>query len=99
MNAVARSDSFPIPRIDDCIDKIGHAKFVSKLKGFSQVRLIERTKKLSAFVTPQGLYKYKAMPFGMKNTLANFQMLINQLTRNLEGCEGYNDTVTLGNNT
>ena len=29
LNAVTRSDSFPIPRIDDCIDKIGHAKFVS----------------------------------------------------------------------
>ena len=37
LNAVTKSDSFPIPRIDDCIDKIGHAKFVSKLdllKGF-----------------------------------------------------------------
>ena len=31
LNAVTKSDSFPILRIDDCIDKIGHAKFVSKL--------------------------------------------------------------------
>ena len=37
LNTVTKSDSFPIPRIDDCIGKVGHAKFVSKvdlLKGF-----------------------------------------------------------------
>ena len=44
LNAVTRSDSFPTPRIDDCINKIGHAKFASKLdllKGFWQVPLTE----------------------------------------------------------
>ena len=59
LNAVTKSDSFPIPRIDDCIDKIGHAKFVSKLdllKGFWLIPLTEWGKKLSAFVTPKGLY-------------------------------------------
>ena len=43
-----KSDSFPILRIDDYIDKIGHAKFVSKLdllKGFWQVSLTEQAKK------------------------------------------------------
>jgi len=42
VNAVTKTDSYPIPRIDDCIDKIGHAKFVSKfdpLKGYWQVPL------------------------------------------------------------
>ena len=59
LNAVAKSGSFPITRINDCIDKIGHAKFVSKLdllKGFWQIPLTEWGKKLSAFVTPKGLY-------------------------------------------
>ena len=83
LNAVTKSDSFPIPRIDDCIDKIGHAKFVSKLdllKGFWQVPLTKQAKKLSALVAPKGLYQYKVMPFGMKNAPATFQWLINQLT-------------------
>ena len=83
LNAVTKRDSFPIPRIDDCIDKIGHAKFVSKLdliKYFWQVPLTERAKKLSAFVTPKGLYQYKIMLFGMKNAPTTFQRLINPLT-------------------
>ena len=98
LNAVTKSNSFPIPRIDDCIDKIGHAKFVSKLdllKGFWQVPFTEQAKKLSTFVTPKGLYQYKVMPFGLKNTPATFQRLINQLTRDLDGCEGYIDDIVI----
>jgi len=69
LNVVTVTDSFPISRIDDCIDRIGPAKFVSKLdllKGYWQVPLTERAKRLSAFITPRGLYQYKVMPFGMK---------------------------------
>lgn len=45
VNAVTKTDSYPIPRIEDCIDKIGCAKYVSKfdlLKGYWQVPLTER---------------------------------------------------------
>ena len=93
------SDSFPIPQIDDdCIDKIGQVKFVSKLdllKGYWQVLFTERAKYLSAFVTPVGLYQYNVMPFGMKYTPATFQRLINQLTQDLEGCKGYIDYIVI----
>ena len=53
--------SFPIPRMDDCIDKIGNTKYVTKLdllKGFWQVPLTDHAKEVSAFVTPNGLYQY-----------------------------------------
>ena len=96
VNAVSKSDSFPLPRIDDCIDRIGQAKFVSKfdlLKGFWQIPLTERAKKISAFVTPNGLYQYKVMPFGLKNAPATFQRLINQITTGLTGVETYIDDV------
>ena len=102
LNAVTVTDSYPIPRIDDCIDRIGPAKFVSKLdllKGYWQVPLTERARRLSAFVTPQGLYQYKVMPFGMKNAPATFHKLINQLLQNLDGCEGYIDDVIVYSDT
>jgi hypothetical protein len=37
VNYVSKSDTYPIPGIEDCIDKVGHAQFVSKfdlLKGY-----------------------------------------------------------------
>ena len=98
VNDKTKSDSFPIPRIADCIDQIGNAKFVSTfdmLKGYWQVPLTRCAREISAFVTPSGLYQYKVMPFGMKNAPATFQRMVNKLVRDIDGCEGYIDDVVI----
>ena len=98
VNSVTKTDSFPIPRIDDCIDKVGNSKYVTKfdlLKGFWQVPLTDRAKEVSAFATPNGLYQYKVMPFGMKNSPATFQRLVNNLICGLDGCDAYIDDVII----
>jgi len=69
------------------------------LKGYWQVPLTEHAQCLSAFVTPQGLYQYKVMPFGMKNAQETFQRLINQILQNLDGCESYIDDVIVYSDT
>ena len=69
VNCVTKTDSFPVPRMDDCIDNIGQAQYVTKFdlfKGEWQISLADRAKEVSAFVTPGGLYQYKVMRFGMK---------------------------------
>ena len=65
------------------------------LKGYWQVPLTERAKQLAAFVTPDGLYQYQVMPFGMKNAPATFQRMINKLVGRMEGCEAYIDDVVV----
>ena len=101
VNDKTKSDSFPIPRIADCIDQIGNAKFVSTfdmLKGYWQVPLTQRAREISAFVTPNSLYQYKVMPFGMKNAPATFQRMVNKLVRDIDGCEEYIDDVVIFSN-
>ncbi|KAJ8038322.1 hypothetical protein HOLleu_15710 [Holothuria leucospilota] len=83
VNAVTRTDSYPIPRIDDCIDRIGKATYVSKfdlLKGYWEIPLTERARKISAFVTPDGLFQYKVMPFASDKPypLNSFDEMINK---------------------
>ena len=98
VNSVIKADSFPIPRIYDCIDKVGNSKYVTKfdlLKGFWQVPLTDKAKEVSAVATPNGLYKYKVMPFGMKNSLATFQRLVNNVICGLDGCDAYIDDVII----
>ena len=98
VNDKTKSDSFPIPRIADCIDQIGNAKFVSTfdmLKGYGQVPLTQRAREISMFVTPSGLYQYKVISFGMKNAPATFQRMVNKLVRDIDGCEGYIDDVVI----
>ena len=98
VNALTKPDSYPLPRIEDCIDRIGYSKYVSKfdmLKGYWQIPLSGRAKEISAFVTPDGLFQYKVMPFGMRNAPATFQRFINQVTAEVEGCEAYIDDVII----
>ena len=98
VNSVTKSDSYPIPRVEDCIDRIGCAKYVTKLdllKGYWQVPMTTAAKEISAFVTPEGFYQYKVMPFGMKNAPATFQRMINEIIRDLDGCEAYIDDVVI----
>ena len=98
VNSVTKTDSFPIPRIVDCIDKVGNSKYVTKfdlLKGFWQVPLTDRAKEVSAFATPNGLYQYKVMPFAMKNSPATFQRLVNNVICGLDGCDAYIDDVII----
>ena len=94
VNSVTKTDTFPIPQFDDCIDNIGQAKYVTKfdlLKGFWQIPLTNRAKEFSAFVTLNELYQYKVMLFGMKNSPATLQRLVNSLIFNLPGCKAYID--------
>ena len=102
VNKVTRCDSYPIPRVDDCIDRIENVNYVTKfdlLKGYWQVPLTARAKEVSAFVMLDGLYQYKVMPFGMKNAPATFQRLINGVLSGLDGCEAYIDDVVVYSNT
>lgn len=102
VNSVTKTDSFPLPRMDDCIDLVGSAKFVSKfdlLKGYWQVPLSKRAQEIAAFVTPSGLYSYTVMPFGLKNAPATFQRLMNRVTAGLEGCSVYLDDLVVYSDT
>jgi len=94
VNNITKGDSFPIPRIDSCIENIGNSRFITKcdmLKGYWQVPLTDRAKEISAFVTPDGFYQYKVMPFGMKNSGATFQRLVNSIVNDMDNTDGYVD--------
>jgi hypothetical protein len=101
VNSVTKSDTYPIPRIEYCIDMVGHAKFVSKfylLKGYWQVPLSRRAREVSAFATSDGLFQYKVMPFDMRNAPATFQRMINNVIKGLYCCAAYIDDLIVCSN-
>ena len=102
VNSVTKPDSYPLPRMEDCIDQVGSAKFISKfdlLKGYWQVPLSQRAREIAAFITPSGLYSYSVMPFGLRNAPATSQRLMNRVVSNLEGCAVYLDDVVVYSDT
>lgn len=76
VNTVTKADSFPLPCIEDCVDRIGSASYVTKLdllKGYWQVSLNVRASEISALDTPDSFLQYNVMVFGMRNAPATFQ--------------------------
>ena len=80
LNQACPKDSFPLPRIDQLIDLTAEHKlltFMDAFSGYNQILMAEEDQLKTAFVTSQGLYYYRVMPFGLKNAGATYQRLVN----------------------
>ena len=83
LNAETEIDAYPMPRIDDILDQIGQAKYLSTLdlaRGYWQVPVANEDRHKTAFTTPFGLYQFTVMPFGLSGTPATFQRLMDHMT-------------------
>ena len=66
LNKACPKDSSPLPRIDQLVDStVGHKllTFINAFLGYNQIRMSEQDQEKTAFVTSQGLYYSKVMPF------------------------------------
>lgn len=98
VNSVTVPDSYPLPRMEDCIDNLGSARFVTKLdllKGYWQVPLTARAADISAFVTPDNFLQYRVMAFGLRNAPATFQRLVNIVLSGVRNCNAYLDDLVI----
>ncbi len=69
---------YPLPRIDDMLDRLHGATVFSSLDlqmGYHQVLISEEDVPKTAFLTHQGLYQYRVLPFGISNAPSTFQAL------------------------
>ncbi|KAL5013072.1 hypothetical protein ScPMuIL_011623 [Solemya velum] len=91
LNRVTVFDPRPMPRMDDVLNRLGKAKYLSKIdltKGYWQVPLDEDAKQKSSFVTPFGQYRFTVMPFGMVCAPATFVRLMAKV---LQGYESFTE--------
>ncbi|RWS22725.1 Transposon Ty3-G Gag-Pol polyprotein-like protein, partial [Leptotrombidium deliense] len=82
LNAVTKSDVFPIPLVQSAIDKLANKKYFSKFDinmAFHQFAIEDQSKDKTTFVTPFGLFKYNVLPMGLKNSPATFQRSITKI--------------------
>lgn len=84
LNQLTVKDRYPLPRIDDQIDKLQGSAYYSSLdlkSGYHQIPVAEESKKYTAFVTSDSQYENNGLPFGLTNAPSAFQRLMNRVLR------------------
>ena len=88
LNDITLKDSFPLPRIDDTLNKLNGAKFFTTLdleSGYWQIELDEASKEKTAFIVEDNLFQFKRMAMGLCNAPATFQRTMNFVLRDVLG--------------
>ena len=103
LNKISEFDPYPIPRIDQILDEVAGKRYISTLdltKRFYQVPLDKDAKAKSAFITPFGQFSYNVMPFGMQNSSATFQKLVDIVLKDCSKfCQQYIDDICIFSDT
>ena len=75
LNRACPKDSYPLPRIVTLVDSTTRHEllsFMDAFSGYNQIKMKEEDQEKTSFVTNQGLFCYKVMSFGLKNTGATY---------------------------
>ena len=86
LNNACPKDSFLLPRIDQIVDSTtgqGMLSFLDAFSGYHQIPMSPADEENTTFIAPHGLYCYKVMPFGLKNTGATYQRLMTKIFKPL----------------
>ncbi|KAL0729919.1 hypothetical protein Bca4012_026012 [Brassica carinata] len=76
LNSASRKDHFPLPFIDQMLQRLANHPFYCFLDGYSgffQIPIHPNDQEKTTFTCPYGTFAYRRMPFGLCNAPATFQ--------------------------
>ncbi|XP_019189544.1 PREDICTED: uncharacterized protein LOC109183972 [Ipomoea nil] len=88
LNKACPKDPFPLPWIDQLVDETAGSallSFMDAFRGYHQIFMYQADEEKTAFLTPDGVYCYRVMPFGLKNAGATYTRMVARLFQDLLG--------------
>ncbi|CAA7042053.1 unnamed protein product [Microthlaspi erraticum] len=76
LNSSTRKDHYPLPFIDQMLERLANHQYYCFLDGYSgffQIPIHPDDQEKTTFTCPYGTYAYRRMPFGLCNAPATFQ--------------------------
>lgn len=100
VNSITKPDSFPLPLISDCLDKMNKKTMFTTLDfkwGYHQILMSEESKEITAMIVSNGLYEWNRLPNGLRNAPSLFVRTMQHILRDVLGkfCLTYLDDVII----
>nr|KAG5690638.1 hypothetical protein BaRGS_022137 [Batillaria attramentaria] len=98
LNEAVKRERYILPTLDDLLHKLSGSRVFSKLdatSGFWQLPLDDETTKLTTFITPDGRYFYKRLPFGISSAPEIFQRTVEDILKDTEHVLYYFDDILI----
>ena len=86
LNRQTVKNNYPLPLITELVDNMGSKRVFTKMDlrwGYNNVRVKEGDEWKAAFITHVGLFEPVVMFFGMTNSPATFQAMMNEILRDM----------------
>ncbi|CAC5407335.1 unnamed protein product [Mytilus coruscus] len=88
LNRLTKIYTQSLPNLSDVLDTLGEKQaqtysVCDMRQGFWQLELDEQSKEKTAFMTHRGQYEFNRLPYGLANSPATFNMIMNEVIRDL----------------
>lgn len=86
INNITVKDRYPLPRIDNLLDRLSRAKWFTKIdlrNGYYNVRMAEGEEWKTAWRSRYGSFEFLVLPMGLTNSPATFQHFMNDIFHDL----------------
>ena len=98
LNCAAKTDAYPLPKIDDLFASLSGGKLFSKMdlaSAYLQIPLDEESKEYTTINTHKGLFCYNRLPFGVASAPSIFQRVMDNLLQGLKHVCVYLDDILI----
>jgi transposase InsO family protein len=89
---------FPLPTMEELASELAGATIFSKLDmkwGYLQVELAEESRYLTAFVTHDGVFQHKKLPYGISSSPSAYHQIVRTMTQNIPGTVNILDDILI----
>ena len=96
LNSITVFDAEPIGNPEEIFAKMAQSRYFTKIdlsKGYWQIKMKRSSQPLTAFITSEGLFAFKKMPFGLINSGATFCRMMRILLKGLESTDNFVDDI------